>query len=181
MEKYDYLKKYIGIPRSNDGLPFFPITKTEIEDAENKLGLSFPIALKEFWLSIGCGFCTRTASGQIVNEYVNRVMSPDQIASIMLKEEGAPIVPYILDEYEEYFPEGDIPFFEICDSSHFLVMKPNSEYPNGVYYDMGGFLVEKELETFIYNLYYWAPDYYIKLDDKGNVVNAVENREKNKS
>ena len=178
MGKYDYLKPYVH--SSIEGHSWFmPVSDKEILEAEEKLTLSFPKQLKHFWQEIGYG-ALHTGLKNIRCAHDNYIMSPNDVASIMLKEEGAPIVPYILDDWDYYFDEGEIPFFEIGDSSSFLVMKPNSEYPNGVY-DMSGDLIEKDLETFIYNLYYWAPDYYIELDEDANRINAVENREKNKS
>ncbi|MCC8462662.1 MAG: SMI1/KNR4 family protein [Rickettsia endosymbiont of Ecitomorpha arachnoides] len=99
MEKYSYLRKYINNytePRRN---LFLTITSNEIEEAEKKLNFKFPKILKEFWLEIGYGFLATSSRGSRVLEYTNRISDPSQIASIILEEEDAPIIPGI----SEYF------------------------------------------------------------------------------
>ena len=54
---------------------------------------------------------------------------------------------------------GKRPFFEIGDSSSFLMMKRNTKYPDGVY-DNLGHLVEPSFERFIWRLYHESPKFY---------------------
>ena len=75
----------------------------------------------------------------------------------------------IWDVLEE-FNEDDIPFFEIGDSSSFLMMKRNTKYPDGVY-DQQGYLVEASFERFIWRLYHESPKFYLYID--GNSPHAA--------
>jgi len=65
----------------------------------------------------------------------------------------------ISEEAHELLQPGDIPFFEISDSSSFMFMKTKSDNPNAVWY-MGAIKIENSLEEFIHNLYYKGPAYY---------------------
>ena len=60
----------------------------------------------------------------------------------------------------ELLQPGDLPFFEISDSSSFMVMKLNSDNPNAVWF-MGHEKIEESFERFIWNLYYDDPSYLL--------------------
>jgi hypothetical protein len=58
----------------------------------------------------------------------------------------------------ELLEPGDLPFFEIGDSSSFLLMKLNSDNPNAVWdYDL---TICDSFEEFIWRLYYESPSFY---------------------
>jgi len=155
MEKYDYLKKYVTNEENvNEFNAFYVISQKAVQEEEARLGYEFPEALKEFWYTVGYGFLTESINNNHASDYINRISSPDQIASIMLAEEDAPIIPGI----SEYFEEGDIPFFEIMNSSCFLVMKKDFSKPDMVY-DMSGGEID-HFERFIWRLYHESPIYY---------------------
>jgi hypothetical protein len=160
MSNYDYLKKYI-IPRwtSQDGNTFSQVNIVEILDAEKRLNTQFPEELKQFWIEIGTGFFEATSPeiGMHQNEYPNRLLPPDEIALILT--EGAES-GLITEEVLEYIDEEELPFFEICDHSSFLYIRPNSDKPNAVY-GLGGDIVEDSIETFIWKLYHVSPTYYL--------------------
>jgi hypothetical protein len=134
-------------------------------ESEHKASIHFPKALKEFWLNIGCGHLTVGKKGNKDYEcyHTNHILSPEQIADIMLlKDESEFVIPGLSEYFDEgYIKDDDIIFFEIGDMSSFLVMKPNSDKPNAVY-DMIGRVIEESFEKFIWRLYYESPDYYIK-------------------
>ncbi|WP_342269700.1 hypothetical protein [Rickettsia endosymbiont of Orchestes rusci] len=116
MEKYDYLKKYITNEDNNsEANTFYIISKEEVQKEEIRIGFRFPDALKDFWYAVGYGFLTASINNDHTSDYINRISSPDQIASIILEEEDAPIIPGV----SEYFEEGDIPFFEIMICQQF--------------------------------------------------------------
>jgi hypothetical protein len=127
------------------------------------LDFEFPKSLKEFWEEIGYGFFHSDITGEKVASGSDRLMSPDQIADIiLLKEESGLILPEAVEYMTDgYVGDGDILFFEIGDMSSFLMMKSKSEKPNAVYNIMGE-LIEEEFEKFIWRLYYESPTYYLE-------------------
>jgi len=170
---YEYLKKYIpGGNEINDNW-FVPLYKRDILEAEKYLGFSFPSLLKDFYLNIGYG-CLRSPHDppKDYKFYGKNEILPPLVAAHFYKgiiehhtiEEKQEALNYDEDywfshETLEYTTPGDLPFFEIGDSSSFLMMKPQSEFPNTVY-DIGGDIVEKEFKDFIWKLYYKDPSYY---------------------
>lgn len=164
MSKYSYLKKYqaphdhvIETWRENS---FIFLDINEIEEAENEVSFTFPIELKELWNEIGGGHLTVSYQGADDNyfcDYSNRILFPRDIAAILT--EGAES-GLITEEVLEYIDEEEIPFFEICDHSSFLYIRPNSDIPNAVY-GLGGDIVEDSIETFIWKLYHVSPTYYL--------------------
>ena len=159
MGKYDYLKKYVNIAdsKANEN-SFYTVQPEEILEAEEKLTFNFPKSLKEFWLEIGYGFFRASIPEKNIQHAVwsNRLVHPLDIASIMLEGEDSGL---ITSEGIEMLQEGHMPFFEVGDSTSYLVMRPESDTPNAVYwYDT---LIEDSLETFIWKLYHESPIYYL--------------------
>lgn len=117
MKKYSYLKKYINNKDSHPCNSFSTrVSDIQINEAEQRLGFSFPNSLKEFWLEIGCGVFNKSINGIEAYDYANLILSPKEIADIiLLKEESGLIIPEALD----YLKKEDIPFFEIGDSVSF--------------------------------------------------------------
>ena len=135
MGKYDYLKQYVNNKAPRPRNDFKPCTNVEINNQEKRLGFKFPRALKEFWLEIGYGLLHISKIGE-ESSGNNEVLSPKKVADMILLRHEDQVLPDI----EELFDEGwidiekeEIIFFEIGDSSDFLVMKPNSFKPDGVY------------------------------------------------
>lgn len=166
--KYTYLEKYKNFNNRNVKIwkenTFIPVTLEHINVQEEYLGFKFPNALKEFWISIGYGHLTTPFNKKSSYEclFDNKILSPRDIAEILLlKEESGLILP----EYAEYLEPGEMPFFEIADSSNFLIMKPLSDNPNAVY-SFGGRKIEDSFERFIYRLYYESPTYYLNVDEE---------------
>ena len=169
MNKYQFLKKYICSGNSNGitSNSFFSVASRNIIGAQKALGFHFPQQLKDFWDEIGYGFFHVSDSGKTQNTHTNRLMSPDQIADILLSNEDDPNSP-VLPEFYEYLTPGDMPFFEIGDSVSFLYMRPNSETPNAVYDSLGN-EVSSTFEQFVYRLYYESPTFYCESDSWGKI------------
>lgn len=165
MGKYSYLKKYIDNSAPPPRNRFRLITQEEIDIAEKRLGFKFPDSLKEFWLEAGEGTLYVTQKGDVAFNFNNIIYSPKEIADIiLLKEDSLLILPDVVEYFDEGYiniSKGEIIFFEIGDSSSFLVMKPNSNKPDAVY-DMIGNIVEESLERFIWRLYYESATFYLK-------------------
>lgn len=164
IEQYSYLKPYTvqhdHIVKTWCENSFFPVTQGEIIVAEKRLGYALPRPLVTFWLEIGCGYLTtpHCAPVDYECEFKNRVLSPDQVADIILLKEDS---GYILPEVPMF--EGAIPFFEIADMYDFFVMSHKSVLPNAVY-DQYGDLIEESFEKFIWRLYYESPTYYLDIN-----------------
>lgn len=176
MTKYDYLKRYINKPYESPSCHnyFGRVTAEEIMQVENKVNFKFPESLKEFWLEIGSGAIKQTINGVVDRSCNNYICSPTQIADlmyIMSKEDGyldegelPELTVFMTPEACEYFEEGDLPFFEIGDSSSFLMMKPNSGKPEAIYNILGR-IVAENMEQFIWKLYHESPTFYLNIED----------------
>lgn len=160
VEKYEYLKKYINNEEGGFHNSFYKFDIYEIKKAENKLNIVFPSQLVDFYKEIGYGFLTMPyeAPDDYIFSCTNRINSPDMIEDMLINREGSGLID---EDTLEILEPGDIPFFEIADSSSFMVMKTKSENPNAVWY-MGHEKIEDSFEEFIKNLYFKGPDYYSK-------------------
>ena len=159
---YPYLTQYIG---HNDlsGNYFLPVSEEEIKKAENILGYIFPSELKLFYQEIGSG----TLSGGEKNSEKSHSLMNDILPPLVSARFATGVLRWddqehwMLEATYELLSLGDLPVFEIADSTSFMVMKPLSDNPNAVWYQ-GYEKIEDSFEKFIYNLYYDDPAYYIR-------------------
>jgi hypothetical protein len=173
---YEYLKEYIYNKGTKSTLfnSFYPVTSENILEAESMLKVLFPSELRQFYEEIGYGYLQASYADAENVEYVfyssNLILHPEFITDIYKNVEcddagncytksnhngGYCISP---STFESLSP-GDLPVFEIADSSSFMIMKTMSDNPNAVWY-MGYEKIEDSFEQFIYNLYYDDPAYY---------------------
>jgi hypothetical protein len=165
MGKYAYLKKYVDLEnRDVNQNSFHSFKIEEIKEAEDLLNKNFPEELKEFWKEIGYGFFFSSCPEKNISQkdWVNRLLPPEDIASILLEgsESGLMVAP-AYELYQGLKREGDFPFFEIGDSYDFLYMNFNKP---GVY-ELDGNKIADSLEEFVYRLYYESPIYYLNIVD----------------
>ena len=159
-EKYSYLKKYVG---QNDlkGTFFLPVEESDIVEAESLLGCKFPDQLREFYAEIGDGIlsCGEKYPEMHCLSCSNLILPPVTTANFargILEFENQDY--YMAQSTYELLEPGDLPFFEIGDSTRFLLMKLNSDNPNAVWcYDIK---IEDSFEKFIWRLYYENPTFY---------------------
>jgi hypothetical protein len=154
---FEYLKRYCGNFKHPSN-SFYPVEAEEIERLEKFLGYKIPSQLRQFYHEIGYGSLTHPK--EFPKDYVfynaNAVHSPSLILEMLEKGQES---GYISEDVYEDLKPGDIPFFEIGDSSSFMIMKALSDNPNAIWY-MGMEKIEDSLEQFIHNLYYISPAYY---------------------
>lgn len=169
--KYGFLKRYVDQKKIEYKIHFENCLWSlddfeEINDAEARIGFSFPESLKEFWKEVGIGHITTPYNAKEGYECSckNEFLSPNQIADIvLLKEESELILPEVVEYMEDgYVGDGDILFFEIGDMSSFLMMKAKSSKPNAVY-NIVGEIIEEDFEKFIWRLYHESPTYYLNV------------------
>lgn len=157
---FNYLKQFSVTTPTNTNKPgnsFYPLTEEEIVNAEHQLGYAFPDQLKTFYKELGYGFLVAPENASENYDFcnVNRIIDPETLANIVLK---GPDSGEIIPATYELFEPGDLPFFEIGDSTRFLLMKLNSDNPNAVWcYDIK---ITNSFEEFIWRLYYKKPDFY---------------------
>ncbi len=167
---FNYLNKYQ--PNLYDDQEFVPwpsnifykITHKEISEAETRLGFKFPSELRQFYQEIGAGRLVAPKNppeGYDFNSS-NEILPPWVVANfvegkIMWNEEDN--LGMMESSYEDLQP-GDIPVFEISDSSSFMIMKPLSDNPNAVWLDVCDIKIEDSFAAFIHNLYFIDPGYY---------------------
>ena len=145
--KYNFLKPYVGY-NNLKGTYFLPIKPAQISKAEEKIGTNFPNQLKDFYIEIGEGIlsCGEKYPEMYINTGGNLILPPLVAAAFYKPLEGDnrpedEYVPIDSGDGEHYMAAmtyeilqpGDLPFFEIGDSTRFLVMKPYSENPNAVW------------------------------------------------
>jgi hypothetical protein len=136
---------------------FYPVSEEYITEVEKNLKINFPSQLKEFYREVGYGFLVAPKNCPEAYHFsgVNRINPPDVIQDILLEGQASGLIS---EETFEFLEPGDLPFFEICDSSRFLLMKLNSENPNAIWdWDLK---IEDSFERFIWRLYNEGPAYY---------------------
>ena len=167
---YNYLKPYCKQPNGTEKKRvlvapynlFGPLFQGELEEAEVILGRSFPDQLRKFYVDIGVGSLMKphNAPEGYDSSVKNDILSPIAAANFskgILEWEDQDL-SYMKESTYELLEPGDLPFFEMYDSSHFLLMKLNSDNPNAVwFYDTK---IEDSFEKFIWRLYYESPSYY---------------------
>ncbi len=146
---------------------FGDLYEGELEEAENLLGGRFPEQLRVFYKEVGCGTLQKP---DIVPKYykfygANEILPPLDVVKFSkgnLIWEGQQ--HWMAEPTYELLSPGDLPFFEMYDSSHFLLMKITSDNPNAVWwYDLK---IEDSFEKFIWRLYYESPGFYGDIIEK---------------
>jgi hypothetical protein len=143
---------------------FYPISEEQIFEAEKKLGHCFPEDLRQFYQKIGYGrFVEPKTPSPDYQFYSTNEILPPMVAARFAKGEliWEGQQNWMSESSYELLQPGDLPFFEIGDSTDFMVVKPLSDNPNAVWY-MGAEKIEDSLERFIYNLYFDDPAYYMR-------------------
>jgi hypothetical protein len=154
---FEYLKKYCRHSNFSSN-SFYPVEEKEILECEKFLECELPSQLKSFYKEIGYGFLTHPHKYDDDYNFcnTNRINPPNLIVEILEKGQES---GYISEDVYEDLQPGDIPFFEIGDSSSFMIMKALSDSPNAIWY-MGKEKIEESLDAFIHNLFYKNPSYY---------------------
>jgi antitoxin YxxD len=155
-ERYSYLKKYLK------GTYFLPVSKLEIEEAELQLKVELPIQLKDFYNEIGAGIlsCGERYPEMLADSLTNEILPPLVAANFskgILRWDGQD--NWMSESTYELLEPGDLPFFEIGDSTRFLIMKLYSDNPNAIW-AFGNIKIEDSFEKFIWRLYYESPWFY---------------------
>ena len=165
---YDYLKKFIGV---NDLRGNYFLSTPDSDVAEAETTLRIPEQLKYFYKEIGTGIlsCKINDLDTDTSALINEILPPMVVAHFyqgIIEHQTEPKVEAL--EYDDHWlalstlemlQPGDLPFFEIGDSSSFMVMKLHSDNPNAVWSDCG-VKIEDSFERFIYRLYYESPSFY---------------------
>lgn len=158
MSEFDFLRRFVSEGKAYAGPPrepanvFTPVGLDELRAAEDALGTPFPEALRSFYLAIGGGFLRVSANGLVVRNHPNRVIFPEEVPLLVAgRHELTP---------EEGFDEGELPFFEVGDQL-FLVMRPASACPSGVYWPFGD-VIEEDFERFVRRLYFEDPRFFAR-------------------
>lgn len=140
---FETYSKFVG---KDDGPNrFWHVADNEVEEAESRMGLTFPSDLQAFFTEVGSGFWAQgTADAEWDRSLVNRILSPSQVADMVCDEQN-------VWRPSEGFPKGVIPFFDIGDNAY-LVMQPQSDTPNRVYWPGGRQIVAETLKEFFEQL-----------------------------
>ena len=175
---YNYLKPYCKQPNGIEKQKiliapynlFGPLFRGELEAAEVTLGRSFPDQLRKFYLNIGVGSLMKphNAPEGYDSSVKNDIFSPITAANFskgILEWDAQE--NWMAESTYELLEPGDLPFFEMYNSTHFLVMKLNSDNPNAVWTDGSPIKIEDSFEKFIWRLYYESPSFY------GDIIGAA--------
>lgn len=158
---YEYLKQFVNVKydQFQPNNVFDWVNDIEIKKAEKELGITFPSELRQFYKEIGSGCLTHPIKfdKDYIFYSVNRINPPSMIVDMVKNGHGSGLISE--DTYEMLQP-GDLPVFEIGDSSSFMIMKPKSDNPNAVWLDDSIVKIEDSFERFIWRLYHEDPGYY---------------------
>lgn len=175
-KSYDFLKPYhystyngyIEWPKN----VVFDVEMADIRAAETILGRPFPDELLTFYKEVGYARISSPENPASDYEFfaTNEVLPPLVAAHFyqgIKKYHESPFDEalcyedhYLANDILDLLEPGDLPFFEISDSSQFMVMKLHSDNPNAVWF-LGHEKIEDSLEGFIRNLYFKDPEYYL--------------------
>ena len=111
--------------KANKENSFYPVTESEIKEAENKLNLKFPRELVNFYIEVGYGFI----KGSEFN--INRIMDPYSVRDFRLRINDFEFYPDI-EIYNEFENEKLI-FFEGSESA-LMSIDLNEKNSNPIYY-----------------------------------------------
>ena len=117
MATFDFIK--------NSHHKFFKLQENELMVAEERLGFAFPNELKNFYLEVGYGFI----KGNNVDS-INRIMDPDTIADITLREGIYEFDPDLEGIYEE---EDKLVFYEVNEGVY-LTLDLSASQQTPVYF-----------------------------------------------
>ena len=159
--KYSYLKKFLNldVKDRSPGNWFYSLDSIQIDELNSLLNGKLPDQLIEFYTEIGYGSLNTNFDSSIsyAGSISNYIEPPSQLIDFLKNGEDNEIMTP--SAFEDLQP-GDLPFFEMYDSSYFLIMKLNSDNPNAVWYDTNK--VADSFEEFIHRLYYESPTFYGK-------------------
>lgn len=117
MATFDFIK--------NSHHKFFKLQENELIVAEERLGFAIPNELRNFYLEVGYGFI----KGNNVDA-INRIMDPDTIADITLREGIYEFDPDLEGIYEE---EDKLVFYEVNEGVY-LTLDLNTPQQTPVYF-----------------------------------------------
>ncbi|MCC5803740.1 SMI1/KNR4 family protein [Rossellomorea vietnamensis] len=128
---------------------FIKLQNKELFDAEKRLGFGLPDELREFYLEVGYGFIKGSNE-----DAINRLMDPDTIADITLREGIYEYDPDLDGIYEE---EDKLVFFEVNEGVYLTLAIDTSNQSPVYFFDtqiaasLEGFLrkIDDDAEYFI--------------------------------
>lgn len=145
MATFDFIK--------NSHHKFFKLQENELIVAEERLGFAFPNELRNFYLEVGYGFI----KGNNVDA-INRIMDPDTIADITLREGIYEFDPDLEGIYEE---EDKLVFYEVNEGVY-LTLDLNTPQQTPVYFFETQ--IADSLEEFIRKINHDA-EYFVDMVD----------------
>ncbi|MCM2989149.1 SMI1/KNR4 family protein [Bacillus safensis] len=117
MAKFDFVK--------NEKHKFIRLQENKLLNAEERLGFELPYELRDFYLEVGYGFIKGSDGNAI-----NRIMGPDAIADITLREGIYEFDPDLEGIYEE---DDKLVFFEVNEGVY-LTLDLNTPQQTPVYF-----------------------------------------------
>jgi hypothetical protein len=128
--KFDYIK--------NSNHKFFPLKEKDLIKAEERLGFNFPPELREFYLEVGYGFFKGNNENSI-----SRLMDPDTIADITLREGIYEYDPDLEGIYEE---ADKLVFYEVNEGVYLTLDLNDTQRTSVHFFDNK---IADSLESFI--------------------------------
>ena len=117
MATFDFVK--------NDKHKFIRLQENELLDAEERLGFELPNELRDFYLEVGYGFIKGSDGNAI-----NRIMDPDTVADITLREGIYEFDPDLEGIYED---DDKLVFYEVNEGIY-LTLELNTPQQTPVYF-----------------------------------------------
>lgn len=152
---YEYLKYRNKFQKTNE---------IDLEKIEQEFSFRFPDPLREFYLEVGWGeiiYKNPVFKEQAYWSGTNIFLPPQSVLCFMSGQLFDNDVFYMDETFYERLEPGEIPFYEVGDSTYFMVLKNNHDKNYGCV-DYLGDIVAKSFEEFVYKLYYEGPEFYKK-------------------
>lgn len=144
MDKFIFLKPFLkkdekDIEDSNIRNVFYPVKSSEVIEAQQRMGMSFPVELSQLYHEIGYGFiCLDDKT------HINRIMHPSEIADFWCHDE----------EYEyvdrDIYDNDELAFFHLGGEGDFITIKFSGESKGEIFYF--GKLIANSLYEFLVNM-----------------------------
>lgn len=121
-----------------EGNNFYPLKNSEVKEAQENIGITFPKDLRVFYNEIGYGFLKSN------EENFNRIMDPGSVSEFRLRE-GQFANDSELEIYSNY-ERDKLVFFEVCEGYYLSI--GFSKTNNGKIFD-GNKEIANNLEQFL--------------------------------
>lgn len=120
---------------------FWSVSADQLTQFETKTGVTLPPELRRFYEQVGHGRIQLGRNGEWAEFDLNIIVEPERLTSLFLRTDPS------FEVDAELVEEGDLPFFDMGIHSY-LVMRPNSDDPDAIYWPYDAVPISKDIWEF---------------------------------